>query len=105
MMQPSQQWLNNDAFASGPYGKSRGVAALLALFLGYLGVHYFYCGKAGAGVTFLLVNLILGPLTCGIFTSIFAIFTLIQAILMFCMTNEDFERKYVGPESSSFPLF
>lgn len=101
MMQPSQQWLNNDAFASGPYGKSRGVAALLALFLGYLGVHYFYCGKGGAGVTFLLLSL----LSCGIFATIIAIFTLIQAILMFCMTNEDFERKYVGPESSSFPLF
>ena len=42
--QPSQAWLNNDAFASSPNGKMRGVAALLAIFLGSIGIQYFYLG-------------------------------------------------------------
>lgn len=36
---------SNDVFSPGPSGKSRGVAALLAIFLGSLGIQYFYRGK------------------------------------------------------------
>ena len=85
-----------DVFSNGPSGKSRGVAGLLAILLGALGVHYFYLGKTGAGVLFL----ILGLLSCGLLSVI----TLIQGILMFVMTQEDFERKYVYT-NSSIPLF
>ena len=91
--QPQQ---NVDVFSNGPSGKSRGVAGLLAILLGALGVHYFYLGKTGAGVLFL----ILGLLSCGLLSVI----TLIQGILMFVMTQEDFERKYVYT-NSSIPLF
>ena len=72
------------------------MAGLLAILLGALGVHYFYLGKTGAGVLFL----ILGLLSCGLLSVI----TLIQGILMFVMTQEDFERKYVYT-NSSIPLF
>ncbi len=51
----------DDVFSNGPSGKSRGVAGLLALFLGGLGLHYFYMNKTNAGVVFLLATL----LTCG----------------------------------------
>ena len=87
---------NVDLFANGPSGKSRGVAGLLAILLGGLGVHYFYLGKTGAGVLFL----ILGLLSCGLIS----VLTLIQGILMLLMTQEDFEKKYVYTQSS-FPLF
>lgn len=81
---------------SGPEGKSRGVCALLAIFLGYLGVHYFYLGKVGAGV----LTLLLSACTCGIWS----VLMFIQGVLMFCMSNYEFERKYV--QSPSFmPLF
>ena len=40
----------DSVFSNGPSGKSRGVAGLLAILLGALGVHYFYLGKTGAGV-------------------------------------------------------
>lgn len=93
--EPSQAWIDNDAFASGPSGKSRGVAALLALFLGAFGIQYFYIGKPVAGIVSILVYWC----TCGVL----GIFFLIQAIMMFCMTNEDFERKFVTT-TSSFPL-
>lgn len=35
----------DSVFSPGPSGKSRGVAALLAIFLGSLGIQYFYLGK------------------------------------------------------------
>lgn len=92
----SQQWLANDAFASGPSGKSRGVAALLAILLGCLGIQYFYCGKAVAGI----ITIALSIVTCGIWN----ILTLIQGIMMFCMTNQEFETKYVS-NPATFPLF
>jgi len=37
-----------------PGGKSRITAAILAFFLGGLGVHKFYMGKTGQGVLYLL---------------------------------------------------
>lgn len=87
----------NNAFDSDPdSGKSRGVAGLLAIFLGGIGVQYFYLGKVGAG----LITILLSIITCGIWE----IVTLIQGILMLCMTNQEFCRKYVYT-NSSFPLF
>lgn len=99
--QPSPQWQNNDAFASGPTGKSRGVAALLAIFLGSLGIQYFYLNKTTPGIVFLLVSL----LSCGFAAPLVNLLTLIQGIVMFTMTNQEFEDKYCGPYSSIFPLF
>lgn len=98
---PSPQWLNNDPFASGPTGKSRGVAALLAIFLGSLGIQYFYMGKSTPGIICLLITM----LSCGFFAVLVHLLSLIQGILMFCMTNSEFESKYLGPMSPSFPIF
>ncbi len=87
----------DNAFDSaGPEGKSRGIAALLAIIIGCLGIHYFYLNKTAAGFICILLTIV----TCGIWQ----IITLIQGILMLCMTNDDFERKYVQSQST-FPLF
>ncbi len=95
---PPQPPVNNggDIFTPGPSGKSRGVAGLLAIFLGSFGIQYFYLGKNTAGVITLIVTLCL----CGIPS----ILWLIQGILMLCMNQQDFERKYVY-STSTFPLF
>lgn len=88
---------DNNAFSSsGPEGKSRGVAALLAILLGYLGAQYFYLGKFSAGI----IVILLGFCTCGLWQLI----STIQGIMMLCMTNEEFERKYVQTPAT-FPLF
>ena len=89
-------WENNDPFAEGPNGKSRGVTAILAILLGSLGIHYFYLGKPLGGIVYLVVSL----LSCG---SIPAILGIIQGAMMFGMTNADFERRYVTTPSS-FPF-
>jgi TM2 domain-containing membrane protein YozV len=90
----------DDVFSNGPSGKSRGVAGLLALFLGSVGLHYFYMGKTSAGVLFLVATL----LTCGILGVITEIVSIIQGVLFFTSTQEEFERRWVN-SPSSFPLF
>ena len=88
---------NDNAFdACGPEGKSRGVAALLAILLGSLGVQYFYLGKTSAGI----ISIVLSAITFGMWSFV----VLIQGILMFCMTNAQFRQKYVLTPSS-FPVF
>lgn len=93
---PVTNGTNNLFDATGPQGKSRGVAALLAIFLGGLGIQYFYLGKTGAG----LITIGLTIITCGLFE--FVMF--IQGIYMLCITNEQFQQKYVN-STSSFPMF
>ena len=95
---------SNDIFANGPSGKSRGVAGLLAIFLGSLGIHYFYVGKTTPGIVFLLVSVLGGIFTCGAGTGVIGIIALVQGILIMCMSQQEFENKYVNP-AVSFPLF
>lgn len=90
---PSQE---PGVFDNGPSGKSRGVAGLLAILLGVLGVHYFYLDKVGAGLVCILLSLT----TCGIWP----ILMLVQGIVMLTMRQDDFERKYVN-SPSFMPLF
>lgn len=85
-------------FDNGPSGKSRGVAALLALFLGGFGVHMFYVGKTGAGVLFLLCTLI-GWMILFIPPFLVGVVSLIQAIMLFTMSSDDFESKYINSNS------
>lgn len=93
----AEYYARNNAFDSDPTsGKSRGVAALLAIFLGGLGIQYFYLGKTKGGLLTILITIV----TCGLWD----IVTLIQCILMLCMDNRSFCQKYVETQSS-FPLF
>lgn len=96
----SEQFNMNDAFAASPAGCSRGVAALLAIFLGSLGIHYFYIGKTTAGLIMLLATV----LSCGILAVITNTLSLAQGIYMFIINNRDFYDKYVATPDS-FPLF
>ena len=108
--QPNQQQpygyppQSNDIFATGPSGKSRGIAGLLAIFLGSLGIHYFYVGKTTPGIVFLLVSLIGGVITCGVLAGVVGVIALVQGIMMLCMSQQEFENKYVNT-TQQFPLF
>lgn len=77
-------------------GKSKIVAGLFAIFLGYLGVQYFYCDKVGAGFITILLSLV----TCGGWSVV----TLIQGIYMLTLTDRQFDDKYVY-NKATFPLF
>ena len=63
-------------------GKSRVVAPLLAFFFGFLGIHFFYLGKVGWGITYLLFS----------WTFIPGFVAFFQAIYYLCISAERFER-------------
>ncbi|MGH9842984.1 MAG: TM2 domain-containing protein [Blastocatellia bacterium] len=62
-------------------GKSKGTAALLAFFLGVLGIHRFYLGYNGIGIVQLLL-LVGGFLTCGITSIAAGLWAFIDFILI-----------------------
>jgi TM2 domain-containing membrane protein YozV len=62
--------------------KDKNVAGILALFLGWLGVHRFYLGQIGLGIFYLM------------FFWIMWIVALIDALVFFSMDKEEFDIKY-----------
>ena len=72
------------------------LCGIMAIILGGLGVQYFVLGRVGAGFLTILLTVI----TCGLWE----IVTLIQGIMMLCMTDADFKRKYID-STSTLPLF
>lgn len=65
--------------------KSRTTAAILAIFLGGLGVHQFYLGNTQWGVIFLLLGL----------TGISETLGIVQGVIYLTRTDEEFHQKYV----------
>ena len=59
-------------------GVSKEVAGGLALCLGSLGAHYFYCRKYTAGLIFLAISI----LSCGFLAIISVVISVIQGILI-----------------------
>ena len=59
------------------------VAGLLGLFLGGWGVHHFYLGSTMAGIVIIC--------TCA---GLCGIIPLVEAIMLFMMSDEDFNAKY-----------
>lgn len=72
--------------------KSKVAAALLAFFLGGLGIHEFYLGRTGAGVAFLLATILTGWLIFPLF--IIGAINLIQTIYYLSMSDSAFAAKY-----------
>lgn len=65
--------------------KNKTTAGLLALFLGWAGVHRFYLGQIGLGILYVFL----------MFFGISFILGIIDAIFFFTMNEEEFERKYI----------
>lgn len=64
--------------------KSKGIAALLAIFLGGIGIHKFYLDQAGWGIVYLLF--------C--FTFIPALIGFIEGLNYATMSQEVFDSRY-----------
>lgn len=81
--------------------KNKIVAALLAFFLGGLGIHKFYLGKTTAGIIMLLVSLF-GFILLFIPTLVIGIIAFIEFIIYLATSDEEFHRKYVEGNASWF---
>lgn len=62
--------------------KSKLVAALLGIFVGFVGVHRFYLGYNTIGIIQLLVSLVLAIPTCGISCVGVGIWGLVEGIMI-----------------------
>ena len=65
-------------------GRSRIIAALLAIFLGGIGIHKFYLGQIGWGLLYILF----------VWTSIPIIIGILEGLMFLFMSDKSFEAKY-----------
>ena len=65
-----------------PAQKSRVVYIVLAIFLGYLGIHNFYANRTTPGLIQLIVGGVIGPFTCGITTVLVGIWAIVECFIV-----------------------
>ena len=80
----SQVIVAQPASTVAPSSKSKMAAALLAFFLGGLGIHKFYLGQSGAGIVYLLL--------C--WTFIPSIVAFVEFLILLTMSDTEFNRRY-----------
>lgn len=81
--------------------KNKIVAALLAFFLGGLGIHKFYLGKNTAGII-MLCSTLFGIILLFIPTIIVGMIAFIEFIIYLVTSDEEFDRKYVQGDKAWF---
>ncbi|MDE7413875.1 MAG: TM2 domain-containing protein [Muribaculaceae bacterium] len=72
------------------------LCGIMAILFGWLGIQYFILGKVGGGFITILLTIV----TCGLWELV----TFIQGILMLCMSDSEFKRKFMD-NTSTLPLF
>lgn len=78
-------------------GKNKVVAGILAILLGWLGIHHFYLGSTMAGVVLLAVSLV----TCGTLAAVSWIIGIVEGIMILIMKDEEFDARYNQREPGS----
>jgi TM2 domain-containing membrane protein YozV len=78
-----------------PPQSNKVVIGVLAILLGWLGIHKFMLGMNTPGIIMLLVSLIGGFFTCGIATGAVSVIGLIEGIIYLTKTDEQFHQEYV----------
>lgn len=81
--------------------RNRIVAALLAFFLGGLGVHKFYLGKNTAGIIMLLCTLF-GIILLFLPTIVMGFIAFVEFIIYLVTSDEDFHQRYVVGDKQWF---
>lgn len=87
---------------AGAGDKNRIAAALLAIFLGSLGIHKFYLGYNKEGIIMLLVTLLGGLVTCGVASFVMYVIALIEGIIYLTKSDQEFTAAYVLSEKGWF---
>ena len=76
-------------------GRNKVAAGLLALFLGWLGIHKFYLGYNKEGLILLLASTVGGVVTCGLSTWVVSLLAVVEGIIYLTRSDEEFARLYV----------
>jgi len=82
--------------------KDHVAAALLALFLGALGVHKFYMGRTNAGFIMLAITVIGGFVTLGAAVCVMVLIGIVEGVIYLNKSQADFERVYIAGKRSWF---
>ncbi len=91
----SNENLNAAPAAAAPAApKSKMVAGLLAIFLGWIGAHKFYLGYQKEAFIMLAVGIV-GFFCVGLGTSIMSVIGIIEGIMYLTKSDEEFEKTYV----------
>ncbi len=105
LMQPPQQFVPQQPYAYAPPQvvivaplKEAGIAYVLAIFLGTLGIHRFYLGRVGSAIAMLALTLLSGPLMLAFGLGIVAwlgvaIWWVIDLFLIPGMVREENQRR------------
>ena len=81
--------------------KNKIIASILALLLGVFGVHRFYLGKKGLGIANVSVGLVGIILGVGFLITATALLGLVDALILFTMPQQTFDKKYNQGETST----
>ncbi len=80
-----------------PFRRKKNLAAVLALFLGIMGVHRFYLGQRGKGIAFLTFFIIGVALSADTDLPVIlplAILAFVESVLLFAMPRGEFDLRY-----------
>jgi len=77
------------------------VSGILAILLGWIGVHKFYLGYQKEGIIMLIVGVV-GLFLCGIPTFIVSVVGIIEGILYLTKSDEEFVATYVTGRKAWF---
>lgn len=75
--------------------KDHVAAGLLAIFLGFLGIHKFYLGYNVQGFIMLAISVVGGPLLFGLPFGVMWVIAIIEGVIYLSKNQTDFERMYV----------
>jgi len=92
------EWLNSESKVVSTNSviskKSKTTAGLLAIFLGWIGIHKFYLGRTKWGVIHIVVFMV-SPIALTFFAPLLMGFAgFIQGIIIISMNEAEFDRKF-----------
>jgi len=79
----------------GSNEKNKLATVLLAIIFGCIGLHKFYLGYVKEGMIMLILSIVAGAITEGVFVLIMAVIGLIEGIIYLAKPDDEFNRIYV----------
>lgn len=82
--------------------KDHVVAALLAIFLGFLGMHKFYLGYYQTGFVMMAISVVGSIFTLGLASAVMGVIAIIEGFIYLSKSQSEFDRIYVSGRKDWF---